>query len=120
MVGGPPKVARFRGKIAIFSPDDGGDHGFLLTPDMAITLATRVLAAVADAAGRDKFTVPVQSIELTGGATDGTDLFAKLVLTIDGAPLAVDFTATQVAELAAGFTAAARALDRPEFPRADR
>ena len=109
MIDGPPRVARFEGNIAVIATDEGVDHGFLLSPTLAISTAASILSAVADQVGRDRFTLPIDAVELTGGATDGVERY-------EGAPLAVELSATQVAELAAGFTAAAKALDEPQLP----
>ena len=112
-----PKVARYRGKVALLTPDEA--EGFLMSAAAAVTVAARLLGAVADVEGRETFSLPVQGIELTGAALLDGDAHGRLVLTIEGAPIAVHLTATQIAELAAGFTAAARALDTPGAPRRD-
>jgi hypothetical protein len=119
-----PKVARFEGDIAIYVPDPASEednHGFLLPPSSASTVALKMLRAVGDATGATDFVHDVSAIELSGGSFGDDDAYAHLTLTIDTAPLRVVLTAQQVAELAVAFAAAARQLDAPRSnPRADR
>lgn len=119
-----PKVARFQGDIAIYVPDPDtpeDNHGFLLPPSSASTVALKILRAVGDAEGAVDFVHDVSAIELTGGSHADDEAFAHLTLTVDTAPLRVVLTAQQVAELAVALTAAARQLDAPNGrPRADR
>lgn len=119
MVDGAPRIARHRGKIAILATDDGADHGFLLTLEQALTTAVRIMAAVADAKGSREFSFPCDSVELSRGREEADDRYAQLALTVERAPLTVDLTATQVAELAVVFAAAATELDAPKSPRRD-
>ena len=120
MADGAPRIVRHEGKIGIIAQDEGVDHGFLLRPADAITTATRILAGVADAYGRDRWSQPCDGIELTGGYDADGERGARLVLFIDKAPLAVDLSATQVAELAVALEAAANQIDEPLLPRRER
>lgn len=122
--GGHPKVFRHDGKVAVISQGAGeDDHGFLLNPASAIELATKLLAAVADLCvdeGRVGFAHPVDSIDLKAadlpGIREGIVTFR-----LNGAPVRGILTPTQVAEIAAGFTAASKWLDHhPGLPRIDR
>ncbi|WP_343526721.1 hypothetical protein [Sphingomonas sp.] len=114
LIGGAPRVMAMDGKVAIHETVDGEAHGFLLKPAAAATAAARILSVTADLVGRETCIFPVEALELSGGHVIDGERFARLVLTVHGAPLAVEFNATQVAELAAGFAAASRKLDAPD------
>ena len=119
-----PKVARFQGDVAIYVPDPDSEednHGFLLPPSSATSLALRILRAVGDTTGDPEFAHDVTAIELARGSHGDHEAYAHLTLTLGTAPVRAVLTTQQVAELAIAFAAAARQLDRPDSgPRADR
>lgn len=114
LIGGAPRVTAKDGMVAIYETVDGEAHGFLLKPAAATTAATRMLSVTADVVGRETCVFPVEALELSGGHIIDGERFARLILTVNGAPLTVEFNAMQIAELAAGFTAASRQLDAPD------
>ncbi len=115
-----PKIARFKGDIAVFADDGGENHGFLFGPAVAVSVATKLLAAIADLDRADRLVQSVDALKLSVAHIPGGEGVSHLVLTIDGAPLEVILTPMQTSELAAAFAAASRSLDKPVGPRADR
>jgi hypothetical protein len=85
----------------------------------AVTIAARLLASVADTHGRESVILSLEGLELTGGHREDGEGYARLVLTIEGAPLTVELDATKAAELSIALASAVRHLDSPAPPRSD-
>lgn len=118
-----PRVIRHRGMVGILGTDDGKDFGFLISPKAAVEIATRLLAAVADQAGKDGadgFAHDVDSMKLQA-ADHGTHVEGILTFSFNGAPVRAILTETQISELAAAFTAASHWAESPRGrPQPDR
>ncbi|QIG79966.1 hypothetical protein [Stakelama tenebrarum] len=102
-----PKAA-----VAIFVNDGDDQTGFLLHPGAARATAMAMLAAARKAEGETVHALPLQGIKLDVTHQPGQEPTGVLTLKINGANVAVTCDPMQLAELAAGFTAASNAVDR--------
>lgn len=105
-----PLVEERNDWVAIWDADDADPVGLLMSPSAAIDSGFALLAEAA----RQREDGPIVpeacsiQIEVGAGADVEEDVVARLVLDLEGAPLAIPLSATQLAEFAAALSAVSR------------
>lgn len=110
-----PHVGRFKGKVAIYVADpdvEEDNHGFLLSPQSALSTAVKMLGAVGDMIGDGSYGFDVDGFTGRLVHLPGQEPEARLTISIDGARFTVNLTPTQLAELAVGLEYGSRLADR--------
>ena len=114
-----PTVDLLRGKVALYAVDDGDTLGFLISPGAAVSTAIKLLAAVDDLGMTDAFGHSVDGIRFAVQHRPGQEAEGVLTVQVLGARLNLTLDPTQIAEIAAAFTAAIHSIDgKKSDPRA--
>ncbi|PNU02498.1 hypothetical protein A8V01_08940 [Novosphingobium guangzhouense] len=104
-----PLVEERNGMVAVWDGDEADPGGILMSAGAAIDTGFALLAEGARQSGG--LIQPVRStigIEIAEEVDE--DVAARLVLNLDGAPIAIEINATNVAEIAAALGAISREI----------
>lgn len=104
-----PRVEMWNGQIAIWAGSGDGEDttGLLLSPQAAVDAGMIMLALGAKAIGEPVY-LQAAEIEIHSATDMREESAARLIVTAEGAPLAIDLSATQFVEFAAAMAALAR------------
>ena len=107
--GEKPRVELHKGNIAIWAGDNEDPSGLLISAGAAIDtgLACLVLAAQQQNA---PINLNAAGIELESAEPASEDIAARLIVTAEGAPLAILLSAQQLVDMAAAMAALAREM----------
>lgn len=106
-----PTVQAFQNGIGILVSDAGEQHGFLLDAGQATSTALAMLAAVSKREGDVTFSHPVESIDFKVATPRSGEPEGWFTFTVNGAPFRATINDMQIAEMAAAFTEASKAID---------
>lgn len=107
--GQKPRVEDLNGKVAIWAGDEVDPVGVLITPNAAILTGLACLRIAARLQG-GPISMPRSTIDLETTDSPNEEVAARIVITVEGAPLAVEIGAHQFVELAAAIAAIAREI----------
>lgn len=108
--GRQPMVQKYGNEVAVWVDNGGDPAGLTMRSDTAVVTALAMLAAASAIEGNRPVALPIRSVELLESAEVNEDVAARLVFDADGAPLAVDISAMNLAMLAAELAAASRKI----------
>lgn len=105
-----PRVERYGdGEVLVWSGDDADPDGLLISTKAAMDVGLDCLR-IASLIENQPVALLAASIELKVPTEVTEDHAARIVLTAEGAPIAIDLGAAQFVELAAAFAALAREI----------
>lgn len=108
---GAPKVETHEGKVAIWVSDEGEPHGLLLKPAAAYDTAFKALGAVARLS--DTMMIRPDGVSFDGGFVgDDMEEAFRMVLTVQGTPLALELSPSHVDDLIDGLRHLRRWVDQ--------
>lgn len=107
--GKKPSVQNFKGKVAIWAGDTKDPMGVLISADAAIDTGLACLQLAAELQGRP-VRIETSSIEFETADNPTEEVAARIIVTAQGAPLAIEVGAHQFVELAAAIAVIAREI----------
>jgi hypothetical protein len=107
--GKKPAVGKHEGQVAVWAGDDEDVIGIVMSPEAAIETAVAMLKVASEHIGQS-VCLPNVAIELLTPSDMSEDHAARILITANDAPLAIDLSAAQFVEMAAAMAALAREI----------